>query len=220
MAIGYGLGLCAARCAMIMLLLRRPRLRRQLPSVCPHPAPTTVSARQLCSSAQGGGATVAAAAAGARLSERSRELAAGGGAAAQVWEQCNALASQPGMINMGQGFPDFEGSAIARQVAASALSTGEAALNQYSPQPGLLALRESVAAFHSRRYGAEHDPGTEVIVTAGAQEALAASFSAFLDPVRGQCTVSAPPDRTIRVPWEYLTSRAAAFDLLLGVLTG
>ena len=145
---------------MLPGLSSRSRVQRRAPNV----------ARQLC------------AAVGGRLSDRANALAAGSGAAAAVWEQCNVLASQPGMINMGQGFPDFEGSAVAREVAAEALRQGGAPLNQYSPQPGLLTLRESVAAFHSRRYAAEYNPATEVIVTAGAQEALAASFSAFLDP--------------------------------------
>ena len=109
----------------------------------------------------------------ARLSERSRDLAAGGGAAAAVWESVNALAAKPGMINMGQGFPDFEGSSVARSVAAETLSDGSAALNQYSPQSGLLSLRKAVAEFYSRRYHVKYDPQSEVAVTAGAQESLA-----------------------------------------------
>ena len=108
-------------------------------------------------------------------------LAAGGGAAARVWEEVNALASEPGMLNMGQGFPDFPGSALAREVASDAVAKGEARQNQYSPQPGLLQLREAIAAFHARRYATDW-AATDVIVTAGAQEGLAAAFSAFLDP--------------------------------------
>ena len=105
---------------------------------------------------------------------------------------------------MSQGFPDFEGSTVARTVAAEAMKSGEAALNQYSPQPGLLVLRQAIAGFQQRRYRAKYDAATEVIVTAGAQEvrltlielmfhlsndkalrgaqALAAVFAAFLDP--------------------------------------
>jgi N-succinyldiaminopimelate aminotransferase len=116
------------------------------------------------------------------LSERARTLAAGGGAAARVWEEVNALAAQPGMVNMGQGFPDFPGSAVARKVAQEALEHGSASHNQYSPQPGMIQLREAVAAFHSRRYGSDYEAASEVVVTAGAQEGLAAAFSAFLDP--------------------------------------
>lgn len=117
-----------------------------------------------------------------RLSSRGRALAAGGGAAASVWEAVNALAAKPGNINvreckskctansnlltlllnrsrihyfasqMGQGFPDFEGSPIARAAAAEAIREGTAALNQYSPQPGLPSLRRSVSEFVRRRY--------------------------------------------------------------------
>ena len=55
------------------------------------------------------------------LSKRSRDLAASGGRAAKVWEDVNALASRPGIINMGQGFPDFAGSSVARDAAAQAI---------------------------------------------------------------------------------------------------
>jgi N-succinyldiaminopimelate aminotransferase len=115
------------------------------------------------------------------LSQRAHALAAGGGAAARVWEEVNALASQPGMLNMGQGFPDFPGSILARNVASKVVAGGEAAYNQYSQQPGSIQLREAIATFHSKRYGTEWD-ATDVVVTAGAQEGLAAAFSAFLDP--------------------------------------
>ena len=117
-----------------------------------------------------------------RLSARAKALAGSGGAAAKVWESINELAARPGMINMGQGFPDYPGSLVARSTAAAAMESGEAGLNQYSPQPGLLSLRESVAGFYKRRYGAEYDPASEVVVTAGAQESLAATFLSFLDP--------------------------------------
>ncbi|CAK0851257.1 unnamed protein product [Prorocentrum cordatum] len=116
-----------------------------------------------------------------KLSRRSQVLASGGGDAAKVWETVNALGAKPGMINMGQGFPDFEGSAVARQHAVEAIRMGGAGMNQYSAQPGLLQLREAIAGFCERRHGAVYEPTTEIVVTAGAQEALAASFLAFLD---------------------------------------
>ena len=109
---------------------------------------------------------------------RAQSLAGG---AALVWETVNALAARPGMVNMGQGFPDFDGAPVARQQAAAALGQG-APMNQYSPQPGLLCLRQEVGDFYQRRYGADYDPATEIVVTAGAQEALAAAFLAWLEP--------------------------------------
>jgi N-succinyldiaminopimelate aminotransferase len=118
------------------------------------------------------------------LSQRGEALASGG--AAQVWETMNALAARPGMINMSQGFPDFEGSQVARSVAAELIASGGAADHQYSPQPGLLKLRESISSFYSRRYPSvaarPYDPSSEVVVTAGGQEGLAAAFLAFCDP--------------------------------------
>jgi len=74
------------------------------------------------------------------------------------------------MVNMSQGMPDFAGSPIARRVAAEALESGGASLNQYSPQPGLIDLRQAVSAFVDQRYGATYDPATEVAITAGGQE--------------------------------------------------
>ena len=120
--------------------------------------------------------------AASRLSSRAKALHAGGGAAASVWEKMNAIAARAGMVNMSQGFPDFPGSSVARDAASVAMATGDAASNQYSPQPGLLALRESVSAFYDRRHGVTYDPASEVVVTAGGQEGLAAAFLAYLNP--------------------------------------
>ena len=66
-----------------------------------------------------------------RLSTRGRALASSGGRAAHVWEEVNALAARPGMINMGQGFPDFEGSRVARAAATRA---------RRLPRPHLVSL--------------------------------------------------------------------------------
>lgn len=117
-----------------------------------------------------------------RLAQRAHNLASSFGAAAPLWESVNALAQRPGMINMGQGFPDFEGSLVARQAAAAAVEAGKAPSNQYSPQPGYLDLREAVAGFVEKRYNTPLDAASEVVITAGGQEALAAAFLAFLDP--------------------------------------
>ena len=117
-----------------------------------------------------------------RVSARARALAHGGGGAAKTWETLNALAARPKMLNMSQGFPDFPGSTVARMVAADAVRDGGVSLNQYSPQPGSLDLRSAVSDFVARRYGQHYDAASEVVVTAGGQEALAATFLAYLDP--------------------------------------
>ncbi|KAH8074101.1 transferase [Aureococcus anophagefferens] len=88
----------------------------------------------------------------------------------------NELGAREGAINMGQGFPDFEGSAVARKAAAQALDTPS--LNQYSPIDGLASLRDEVSAFYERRYGARYDAASEVVVTSSGQEALVASLRA------------------------------------------
>jgi len=113
------------------------------------------------------------------LSGRVQRLSAAGGAAG-VWRKVNALAARPGMLNMGQGFPDFPGSEVARAAARRALD--DAPVNQYSPQAGQEGLRGAIAAFYHRHYGAELDPASEVVVTASGQEALSATFLALLDP--------------------------------------
>lgn len=102
--------------------------------------------------------------------------------AVEVWKEINALGARPGAINMGQGFPDFAGSKVARESAAAALLSGDAALNQYSPPPGLQDLRDAVSEFYARTYpgGRPYDPSSEVVVCTSGQEALNASMRAVL----------------------------------------
>ena len=107
--------------------------------------------------------------------------------AAEVWTEINALAAQPGMINMGQGFPDFDGSLVAREAAASAILSG-GANNQYSPQAGLPELRRAVSEAYGRVYPscAQHDPDKEVVIVTSGQEGLTASLRAILDVWRAE----------------------------------
>ena len=98
----------------------------------------------------------------------------------EVWKEVNGLAAQPGMINMGQGFPDFAGSLIAREAAAEAILQGSAAANQYSSPVGLLELREAVSSLYARLYhpGKTYDPESEVVITTSGQECLNAALRA------------------------------------------
>jgi N-succinyldiaminopimelate aminotransferase len=100
--------------------------------------------------------------------------------AAGVWSKVNALAAREGKLNMGQGFPDFAGSEIARAAAQRAID--EAPTNQYSPQAGQQGLRNEISSFYRRRYGVVLDPGADLVVTSSGQEALSATFLAMLDP--------------------------------------
>ncbi|MGW4564119.1 pyridoxal phosphate-dependent aminotransferase [Streptomyces sp. NPDC004561] len=97
-----------------------------------------------------------------------------------IFAEMSALAVATGSINLGQGFPDTDGPEEIREAAVRALRDGRG--NQYPPGPGIPELRTAVAAHQLRRYGLSHDPDTEVLVTAGATEAIAASLLALLEP--------------------------------------
>ena len=89
------------------------------------------------------------------------------------------LAVKHDAVNLGQGFPDTEGPAELIEVAAAALKDNR---NQYAPLTGLPELRQAVAASNMRFYGLDIDPATEVVVTSGATEALAACLMAVIEP--------------------------------------
>ncbi|MEU1935111.1 pyridoxal phosphate-dependent aminotransferase [Streptomyces coeruleorubidus] len=97
-----------------------------------------------------------------------------------IFAEMSALALSTGAINLGQGFPDTDGPEEVREAAVRALRDGLG--NQYPPGPGVPELRAAVAAHQQRRYGLSYDPDREVLVTAGATEAIAASLLALLEP--------------------------------------
>ncbi|ANP48478.1 pyridoxal phosphate-dependent aminotransferase [Streptomyces griseochromogenes] len=97
-----------------------------------------------------------------------------------IFAEMSALAVSTGSINLGQGFPDTDGPEEVREAAVRALRDGRG--NQYPPGPGIPELRTAIAAHQLRRYGLSYDPDTEVLVTAGATEAIAASLLALLEP--------------------------------------
>ncbi|MFF3873450.1 pyridoxal phosphate-dependent aminotransferase [Streptomyces sp. NPDC001978] len=97
-----------------------------------------------------------------------------------IFAEMSALAVQTGSINLGQGFPDTDGPEEIREAAVRALRDGHG--NQYPPGPGVPELRTAIAAHQLRRYGLSYDPDTEVLVTAGATEAIAAALLALLEP--------------------------------------
>ena len=95
-----------------------------------------------------------------------------------IFAEMSALAVATGAINLGQGFPDTDGPSEVLEAAIDAIRSG---VNQYPPGPGLPVLREAVARHQQRFYGLAHDPDTEVLVTAGATEALAGALLGILD---------------------------------------
>ena len=96
-----------------------------------------------------------------------------------IFTVMSGLAAEHGAINLGQGFPDSQGPQDVRRRAAEALLDGD---NQYPPMPGLPELRQAVAGHYRRFHGLELDWKSEVVVTSGATEALAASIMALLSP--------------------------------------
>ncbi|WP_455361771.1 pyridoxal phosphate-dependent aminotransferase [Streptomyces sp. SYSU K21746] len=97
-----------------------------------------------------------------------------------IFAEMSALAVRTGSINLGQGFPDTDGPAEIAEAAVRAIRDGRG--NQYPPGPGIPELRTAIAAHQQRFYGLPYDPDTEVLVTAGATEAIAASLLALLEP--------------------------------------
>ncbi len=95
-----------------------------------------------------------------------------------IFAEMSALAAQTGAINLGQGFPDEDGPAEVLEAARSAISAG---LNQYPPGRGMPVLLEAIADHQRRFYGLEFDPQSEILVTAGATEALTATLLALTE---------------------------------------
>ncbi len=96
-----------------------------------------------------------------------------------IFAEMSALAASTGAINLGQGFPDEDGPQQVLDAAKRAIDEGA---NQYPPGRGIPELREAIAHHQRRFYGLTVDPDREVLVTAGATEAIAATLLALLEP--------------------------------------
>jgi N-succinyldiaminopimelate aminotransferase len=96
-----------------------------------------------------------------------------------IFAEMTALAQSTGAINLGQGFPDTDGPTSVLDAAVAAIRGGR---NQYPPGPGVPELRAAVAEHQGRFYDLDVDPATEILVTAGATEAIAASLLALVEP--------------------------------------
>jgi N-succinyldiaminopimelate aminotransferase len=95
-----------------------------------------------------------------------------------IFAEMSALATATGSINLGQGFPDTDGPVEVLEAAIDAIRSG---VNQYPPGLGDADLRVAIAEHQKRWYGLDVDPDTEVVVTAGATEALAGAMLGMLD---------------------------------------
>ncbi|MYL08084.1 MAG: pyridoxal phosphate-dependent aminotransferase [Acidimicrobiia bacterium] len=96
-----------------------------------------------------------------------------------IFAEMSALAMATGAINLGQGFPDTDGP---QEVADAAVAAIRAGHNQYPPGLGIADLRLAVAEHQKRFYDLDFDPDTEVLITAGATEAIAAVMLSLLEP--------------------------------------
>ncbi len=96
-----------------------------------------------------------------------------------IFAQMSALAVATGSTNLGQGFPDVDGPSEMLDAAVAAIRGGR---NQYPPGPGVPELLQAIAAHQDRFYGLTVDPHREVLVTAGATEAIAATILALCEP--------------------------------------
>src|SRR5688572_28349539 len=96
-----------------------------------------------------------------------------------IFAEMSALALATGSVNLGQGFPDTDGPSEVSDAAVRAIRDG---VNQYPPGPGFPDLRLAVAEHQKRFYAIDLDPDTEVVVTTGATEAIAAALLGLVDP--------------------------------------
>jgi methionine aminotransferase len=92
-----------------------------------------------------------------------------------IFTVMSQLAIEHKAVNLGQGFPDFDGPQMLRDALAEAMNSAK---NQYAPMTGMPKLREQIALKAERMYGCRVNAGTEVTVTSGATEALFAAITA------------------------------------------
>jgi N-succinyldiaminopimelate aminotransferase len=96
-----------------------------------------------------------------------------------IFAEMSALAAQHNAVNLGQGFPDFDGPDEIKDAAIQAIQDG---INQYAISSGATSLRQAVSDHAARFYGQEIDPNREVVVTSGATEALFSTAMGLIDP--------------------------------------
>lgn len=89
------------------------------------------------------------------------------------------IASMDDVISLGVGEPDFVTPAGIRNAAVDSIERG---ITAYTSNYGLIELRHAISDMLDRRYGLLYDPESEIVVTAGASEALNIAFQALLDP--------------------------------------
>jgi aspartate/methionine/tyrosine aminotransferase len=134
-----------------------------------------------------------------------------------IFSEMTALALEHDAINLGQGFPNWDGADFVKEAARRSLEKGGS--DQYPPSPGVPALRQAIADRYGPLLGRALDPASEITVTCGCTEALAASFLGLVDP--GDEVILIEPfydaypvfvSMTAAVP-RYVTLRPPSFEL-------
>jgi N-succinyldiaminopimelate aminotransferase len=96
-----------------------------------------------------------------------------------IFAEMSALAVATNSVNLGQGFPDSDGPQSLLEDAVAAIRGGA---NQYPPGRGVPPLRQAIVDHQKRFYDLSYDPDTQVLVTTGATEAIAAALLAYVEP--------------------------------------
>jgi aspartate/methionine/tyrosine aminotransferase len=97
-----------------------------------------------------------------------------------IFTEMTTLAVEHDAINLGQGFPNWPGVGFVKEAASRSMISGDH--DQYPPSPGIPRLRQAIADRYSPLFGRDLDPGSEITVTCGCTEALAASFLGLFNP--------------------------------------
>ena len=96
-----------------------------------------------------------------------------------IFATMSKMAVEHNAVNLGQGFPDFDGPHWLMDEAYQAMKAGK---NQYAPSSGIISLRKNIAEVQKNHYGLDYDPETEITITAGATEAIYCAINAFINP--------------------------------------
>jgi N-succinyldiaminopimelate aminotransferase len=146
-----------------------------------------------------------------------------------IFAEMTELALTHDAVNLGQGFPDADGPREMKEEATAAIHDGR---NQYAPGRGVMTLRRSIADHQSRRYGLDYDPETEIVVTAGATEAVFCTvqalcevgdevvvFEPFYDSYEASIAMAGAVARPVRLADPDLTYDPAALEQAVGART-
>jgi N-succinyldiaminopimelate aminotransferase len=95
-----------------------------------------------------------------------------------IFSTMSKMAVEHNAVNLGQGFPDFDGPSWLHEKAFEAMQEGK---NQYAPSPGIFSLRNNIAKISKENYAMDWDPNAEITVFAGATEALYCAVTSLID---------------------------------------